>query len=96
MFGGTARLVAAISTLGDIPLVVIAAGRPNPAFGEAAEEYQKYWVEQSRALAAKSTNGEFILVRESSHYLYLDVPHLVTESVLSVVNQVRAKTPGGI
>ena len=96
MFGETARLVGAISTLGDIPLVVIAAGRPNPAFGEAAEEYQKYWVEQSRGLAAKSTNGEFILVRESSHYLYLDVPQLVTESVLSVVDQVRAKTPGGI
>ena len=31
MFGETARLVGGISTFGDIPLVVMAAGKPNPA-----------------------------------------------------------------
>jgi pimeloyl-ACP methyl ester carboxylesterase len=91
MFGESARLVAAISTFGDVPLVVMAAGRPNPAFGEAAEDYQKYWVAQSRALAGKSSNAKFILAEGASHYLYLDVPDLVVESVLSVVYKVRAK-----
>ena len=91
MFGETAKQVDSISTFGDMPLVVIAAGKPNPAFGGAAEEYQKYWVEQSRALAAKSANSRFILAEESSHYLYLDVPELVAQNILSVIDEVRTK-----
>jgi len=92
MFGETARLVAAISTFGDLPLVVLAAGKPNPAFGEVAEEYQRYWVGQSRTLAEKSTNGKFVLAEGATHYLYLDVPELVAQNILSVVFEVRAKT----
>ena len=91
MFGETAKTVGAISTFGDLPLVVLAAGKPNPAFGEGAEEYQRYWVEQSRAMAAKSTASKFVLAEEASHYLYLDVPDLVAESILSVVRQAREK-----
>jgi hypothetical protein len=34
---------------GDKPLVVIASRKPNPAFGEAAETFQQYRIEQSRA-----------------------------------------------
>ncbi len=91
MFGESARLASAVSTFGDMPLVVMAAGKPNPAFGEVAEEYQRYWIEQSRALADKSTNGKFVLAEGASHYLYLDVPELVAESILSVIYEVRAK-----
>jgi len=91
MFGETARLVGAISTFGDMPLVVLAAGKPNHAFGEVAEEYQRYWVEQSRALTDKSTNGKFIIAEGVSHHLYLDAPELVAESILSAVYEVRAK-----
>jgi pimeloyl-ACP methyl ester carboxylesterase len=91
MFGESARLVGGISTFGDIPLVVVAAGKPNPRFGEGAEEYQKYWIEQSRALTAKSARGRFVLAGESSHYLYLDAPELVAENILSVVSEARAK-----
>lgn len=91
MFGESARLVGAISTFGDIPLVVLASGKPNPAFGEVAEEYQRYWVEQSRALTDKSINGKFVLAEGASHHLYLDAPELVEESILSAVYEVRAK-----
>jgi hypothetical protein len=70
MFGETARLVDGISTFGNLPLVVVAAGKPNPSFGEGAEEYRRYWIEQSRALTAKSARGRFVLAGESSHYLY--------------------------
>jgi pimeloyl-ACP methyl ester carboxylesterase len=91
MFGETARLVAAISTFDDMPLVVLAAGKPNPAFGAVAEEYQRYWVGQSRARADLSTNSKFILAEGATHYLYLDVPELVAQNILSVVSEVRAK-----
>jgi pimeloyl-ACP methyl ester carboxylesterase len=89
MFGETARLGGVVSSFGDMPLVVLAAGKPNPAFGEVAEEYQKYWVGQSRALANRSTKGKFIHAEGSSHYLYLDVPELVAQNILSVVYEVR-------
>jgi pimeloyl-ACP methyl ester carboxylesterase len=85
MFGPSAKLVEGIATLGDIPLVVIAAGKANPNFGPIAEEYQKYWIGQSRALTSKSTKAKFVIAPESSHYLYLDAPELVAENILSLV-----------
>ena len=91
MFGETARLISAISTFGDMPLVVLAAGKPNPAFGEVAEKFQRYWVEQSRTLASKSKHGKFVLAEDASHALYLDAPELVAESILSVVREASAK-----
>ncbi|MEE8440205.1 MAG: alpha/beta hydrolase [Spirochaetia bacterium] len=91
MFGETAKMVDAISTFGGMPLVVLAAEKPNPALGNIAEEYQRYWIEQSRTLTARSLNGTFIVAEGASHYLYLDVPELVAESILAVVYEVRAQ-----
>jgi hypothetical protein len=91
LFGVSARMVDSISGFGDIPLVVLASGKPNSAFGEIAGEFQSYWIEQSRALSEKSSNGKFILAEESSHLLYLDVPELVAESILSLVRETREK-----
>lgn len=91
MFGRSAKLAGGISSFGDLPLAVMAAGKPNPAFGEGAEAYQKYWIGQSRSLAEKSTKSKFILAEKASHYLYLDAPDLVAESILSLVREIRAK-----
>lgn len=91
MFGRSARLVAGISGLGDTPLVVIASGKPNPAFADSAAAFQQYWVEQSRALAHKSTRGSFILAEGASHFLYVDVPELVAGSVRTIVQEARAR-----
>ncbi|UCD75878.1 MAG: alpha/beta hydrolase [Phycisphaerales bacterium] len=89
VFNTSSALAGRIATFGDIPLIVIGSGRPNPMFGELAEEYQKYWVEQSRLLAEKSENGRFVLAEGSSHNLYADEPELVVQSILSVVSEVR-------
>ena len=75
----------------DVPLVVMAAGKPNPAFGAVADEYQKYWIEQSRELARKSSRGRFVLAEKATHYLYLDEPELVAQTILAVVSEARAK-----
>jgi hypothetical protein len=91
LFGASAKAAAAISTFGEIPLVVVAAGRPNPFFGDVAEEYQRYWVDQNRALSRKSSNGRFVLAEEASHQLYHDVPDLVMENILAVVATVRGE-----
>lgn len=91
MFAASAQAVSAITGFGDIQLMVVAAGRANPAFGPAAGGYQRYWIEQNRLLAAKSPQGRFILVPDSSHYLYLDAPATVEDAILSVVRRVRER-----
>ena len=85
----TAEQVVAIASFGDMPLIVMAAGKPNPAFGDAAEAFQAFWIEQSRALAAKSANGRFILVEESGHHLEEDAPDAIFRAVREMVAQIR-------
>ncbi|MFH1680816.1 MAG: alpha/beta hydrolase [Candidatus Eisenbacteria bacterium] len=91
MLGESAALAAAIGSFGEIPLTVIASGVPNPLFGEAAEEYQGYWIEESRAVAARSTRGEFVLARESSHRLHEEASKIVEETVLAMVRDLRGE-----
>jgi pimeloyl-ACP methyl ester carboxylesterase len=91
LFGGkSARLVSEISSFGRTPLLVMAAGVPNPAFGDVAGDFQEYWVEQSRQLTDRSSNGQFVLAEESSHHLYEDDLDLVVEAILSIVTQARS------
>ncbi len=91
MLGESARLAAEIQTFGDIPLVVIASGVPNPMFGDVAEEYQAYWVAQSRALAARSSRGEFILAEDGTHRLHEEASDLVIKSIFSVIEKARKR-----
>jgi pimeloyl-ACP methyl ester carboxylesterase len=90
MFAASAWQIAGISTFHDLKLLVIAAGRANPAFGEGADEYQKYWIEQSRAVAGRSIEGKFILAPEAGHYIHQDAPDLVVKAVTKLVLAARA------
>ena len=70
------RLLAG-TTLGSIPLVVIAAGtsmRNNPG-----------WPEAQAALADLSTRGRLVVAENSSHAVALADPNLVIEATLSVI-----------
>ena len=91
MFGESSRFVGAIKSFGDLPLVVIASGKPNPGFGALAGEFQKFWIEQSDSLARMSSRGSFILAKSASHNLYVDAPDLVAKEILSVVHECRTK-----
>ena len=84
-----AEEAAAIESFGDTPLIVLASGVPNPQFGESAEAFQQFWIEQSQALASKSTYGTCIVVEESTHFLYVDVPTLVLDTILQVVGEAQ-------
>lgn len=89
MFGASGRAAAAIKSFGDLPLIVIASGRPNPGFGDVADEYQRFWDEQSRALSKKSSRGDYVLIENSSHILYADAPEQVLEAVRKAVQEAR-------
>ncbi len=91
MFGASARLAASARSFGDRPLVVIAAGRANPAFGDDAGAFQRDWIARSRALAARSKRAHFVLAEKASHQLYTDAPDLVADRILGVVREVRER-----
>ncbi|HNQ81167.1 MAG TPA: alpha/beta hydrolase [Candidatus Aminicenantes bacterium] len=81
MFGTTASQVREAAAFGDLPLIVVAAGRPNPAFGEEAGAFQAYWIEENRALSRLSRKGEFILAENSGHRLHRDAPDTVLRAI---------------
>ena len=80
-----AAQVTAIGSFGDLPLIVIGSGIPNPVFGSDAEIFQQFWIEQNQELAEKSSRGTFVLAPESSHYLHEDVPDVVLEAIRQMV-----------
>jgi pimeloyl-ACP methyl ester carboxylesterase len=85
MTGESARQAAAIGSFGSTRLIVIASGKPNLMFGDLAEEYQRYWIEQSRAIAGKSTRGEFVLATDSSHMLHVEAADTVFASIEAAI-----------
>jgi pimeloyl-ACP methyl ester carboxylesterase len=91
MFGASARQAAAIETLGATPLVVIASGVPNEMFGDVAEEYQGFWIDESRAVAAKADRGEFVLAEHSTHALHRDAADVVLSAIRSVARRGASK-----
>lgn len=89
MFGSSARQAASIASFGDIPVSVVASGVPNPAFGDVADSYQRFWAEQSESLATKSSRGRFVFAENSTHRLQDDAADLVADTILSMVESLR-------
>lgn len=81
LYTTTAGWVASVTDLGDIPLVVLASGVPNPGFREDAEPFQEYWRESSEKVSRLSSRGRFVYLEHSTH----DIPNDATEAVVDAV-----------
>lgn len=81
MFLSSSEQVEAIKTFNDLPLIVIAAGKPNPAFGDDAVSFQKFWNDQCKQLAEKSSKGKYLLSSESGHHIHRDDPDIVLMAI---------------
>jgi pimeloyl-ACP methyl ester carboxylesterase len=81
MFSSGWRLMASVQSLGDLPLVVVASGVPNPSFGEDAEAFQSFWRDSSERLTGLSTRGRFIYAENSTHDIPGDAPGVIVEAV---------------
>jgi pimeloyl-ACP methyl ester carboxylesterase len=81
--GGT--WVATIGTLGNMPLVVVASGVPNPQFEPYAADFQRFWRESSQDLTYLSTRGEFVYARDSTHDLPGDATDVVVDAIHRVI-----------
>jgi pimeloyl-ACP methyl ester carboxylesterase len=80
-------------TLGQRPLVVLAAGKRPPAPpGVAADVWTGLRDERDQQvadLAELSSNSRFVRDAASGHHLHRDNPHLVARSIVDVIEAVR-------
>ena len=81
MFSSSAKQAASINSFGDIPLIVIASGKPNTQMGNEAEAFQNFWNDQCKLLSSKSKRGKYELAAESSHHIYRDDPEIVLKAI---------------
>lgn len=76
-----------ITSLGNIPLVVLSRGRPDPLPGASEAENRQYedvWKEMQTLLVALSPRGRQVIATESGHYIHLTQPQLVIDAIQSV------------
>ena len=87
-FDASADLVRAIETdLGNLPLVVLTAGRSDwPACfpSEVQEDLNKTWLDLQENLAGLSTNSTHLVAAESSHS-FAEQPDIVLETIRQAV-----------
>jgi Predicted hydrolases or acyltransferases (alpha/beta hydrolase superfamily) len=79
-----------ITSLGNIPLVVISRGLSDPLPGASEIENRQFdqaWKEFQAELAALSPKGTQIIAAKSQHYIQLTQPQLVIDAIRNVAQQ---------
>ena len=83
-------------SLGDVRLVVLTAGKPmtvgNPEDDRDIQAFPEIWVPQLQPrLAALSTRGRQVIVKESSHAIAGDMPSAAVEAVRQILSDSRGR-----
>ncbi len=73
--------LSSTTSLGDVPLMVLAAGQNV--------EHDPLWLPAQQQLAGLSSNAKLIVVEGSSHYIHWDQPMLVARAIRQVVEAAR-------
>ena len=85
-------LALRITSFGDLPLIVLSAGKNVPIASLSDAENQQRWEEwqalQSEVVAL-STESKQIIAAESGHMIQLDQPELVIESIREMVDAIQ-------
>ena len=88
------------AALGNLPLVVLTADvrqADNPeAFPadfslEMLQQADRVWMELQDELAGLSTNSDWIVVEDASHYIHLDQPQVVITAIRDILTQVTVR-----
>lgn len=76
-------------SLGGLPLIVLSHGLPDRSIGvteSQQEQFEREWAAMQSELAGLSSNSKQIIADMSEHYIQLDQPELVIESILELMN----------
>lgn len=90
----SAREARVAGNLGDVPLVVLTAGKPltigYPAADREIRAFHEIWLHQLQPkLAALSTRGKQMVVEDSGHGIASDRPDVVIEAIRQMLLDVR-------
>jgi len=83
---------AAFADLGDLPLTVITAGRPDlPPFinAKVREQLADSWLESQQDLVKLSSAGQHIIAENIGHCIQCGNPNLVADAILREVSRPR-------
>ena len=83
----------AVTSLGDLPMVVLAAEESllRMPQTELGMHMSKVWHELQRDLSRLSSNSKFIVIEDSGHFIQIDKPQAVIDAIREVVEQVRSR-----
>jgi pimeloyl-ACP methyl ester carboxylesterase len=85
-FSGTSSLKMA--GLGDLPLIVLSHGVSDTISSlnrTEQSQFEQEWTKMQLELAGLSSNSKQVIAEKSGHYIQLDQPELVVESILQLV-----------
>ncbi|MEY4549006.1 MAG: hypothetical protein RL685_5201 [Pseudomonadota bacterium] len=92
-FLASMREVGKASALGELPLVVLTAGRAEPAqpgvTAEQAAQRFAVWKELQAELPKLSSNAQHVVVADARHFIQWDAPAVVFRAVRDVVQAAR-------
>lgn len=80
-----------ITRLNDIPLIVISSGGDMGFSADPIEDARANEVFRSlqKEMAMESLKGQYLIAKNSSHYIQIDEPDIVTNSIHSVIQDIR-------
>ena len=87
-----------VSTLGDLPLIVISHGQLDanavpPSLGQQVrDDYEAAWQRLQAEITSLSTRGRRIVAERSGHNVIFDQPEIVIESILEMVESANPQT----
>jgi pimeloyl-ACP methyl ester carboxylesterase len=68
----------------DVPLIVLSAGKK----AHYSEESQVLWNEMQKEISKISSNSEFIIAENSTHYIQNDEPEVVVSAIKTLVDNI--------
>ena len=74
--------IRAVSSLGNLPLIVLSQGSKDP---EVSDERVQRWASLQLDLTKLSSNSQRIVAEDSGHLIQLDQPELVVDAVQQIV-----------
>jgi len=93
-FTSADQVRAAYRPLGDIPIIVLtheASARGPAETQEQRDAKNKLWIDLHDQIAAMSTRGKRFTVGYAGHYIQMDQPQVVIDSILEIVRTTHGR-----
>ncbi len=93
-FESADQVRAAYRPLGAIPIIVLthaASARAPDETQQQRDAKNRLWIDLHNQIAAMSTRGKRLTVENAGHYVQMDAPQVVIESILEVLRDSRGE-----